>query len=100
MLTAHVQLSNNKMNNFDLKKYLAENPLLKEENLEENQPAPAKPSPGRDTETMPGTKPTTPKRRTLTPPKETPETRPKAMTENEDELVQKIVAKYKELKKQ
>ena len=98
MLTAHAQLSNNKMNNFDLKKYLAENPLLKEENLEENQPAPAQPK--HDTETVPGTKPTTPKRRTLTPPKETPETRPKAMAENEDELVQKIVAKYKELKKQ
>jgi hypothetical protein len=85
------------MSNFDLKKYLVENPLLKEENLEENQPAPAQPKP--DTETVPGTKPTTPKRRTLTPPKEAPETRPKAVKEGDDEIVQKIVAKYKELKK-
>jgi hypothetical protein len=85
------------MAKFDLKKYLAENPLLKDENLEENQPAPAKPE--RGTETAPGTKPTTPKRRTLTPPKEAPETRPKAMNENEEEIVNQIVKKYFELKK-
>lgn len=87
----------NNMKNFDLKKYLAKNPLLQEENLEENQPAPAKPD--KDTETLPGTKPTTPKRRTLTPPKEAPETRPKAkMNENDEEIINKIVKKYFELK--
>lgn len=73
--------------------------ILSKYNLKETQPAPAQPKP--DTETIPGTKPTTPKRRTLTPPdpNKVPETRPKAVKEGDDEIVQKIVAKYKELKK-
>lgn len=43
--------------------------------------------------------PRKPRRRTLTPPKEAPNTRPKASTnENEDELINKIAQKYKKLK--
>ena len=38
MLTAHVQLSNNKMNNFDLKKYLAENPLFQTNEIRAKSP--------------------------------------------------------------
>ena len=44
--------------------------------------------------------PKKPKRRTLTPPKVAPQTRPKASTnENEEELLNKITQKYRSLKK-
>ena len=65
--------------------------------LLENQPAPSKPEPGiaePDTDT-----PTKPRRRTLKPPKEAPNTRPKSSTnENEEELLNKIAKKYQSLK--
>ncbi len=44
--------------------------------------------------------PSTPKRRTLAPPKESPNTKPKAlMKENEKELVNKIAQRFKKLSK-
>lgn len=75
------------------------NPLTKKI-VKENQPAPAKPKtePGI---TEPGTKePTKPKRRTLTPPTEAPDTKPKAkVNESEKELINKIAARFKHLQK-
>lgn len=60
----------------------------------------------KSTETAPTVKPgtkekeTTPKRRTLAPPKESPNTKPKAlMKENEKELVNKIAQRFKKLSK-
>ena len=70
--------------------------------LIENQPAttPSKPKtePGI---AEPGTKePTKPKRRTLTPPTEAPDTKPKAkVNESEKELINKIAARFKHLQK-
>jgi hypothetical protein len=55
-------------------------------------------------ETKPIVKPTTkpeikPKRRTLSPPKEAPNTRPKAIAENEKAIVNKISNRFKNLSK-
>jgi hypothetical protein len=69
------------------------NKLIKETILEKyGSPAPSKPAPSREPGIAePDTKPQ-PKRRTLTPPKEAPATKPKA--ESKD-IINKIVKRYK-----
>jgi hypothetical protein len=63
---------------------------------EKNQPAIAPSKPGTKEKEETETKP--PKRRTLTPPSESPNTRPKAlMKEEEKELVNKIAQRFKDL---
>ena len=65
---------------------------------QKSKPAPAKPSVEPDV-MEPGTKPDVkPKRRTLQPPKESPDTKPKAsLSEDEQKIVDKITARFKEL---
>ena len=63
---------------------------------EKNQPAIAPSKPGTKEKEETETKP--PKRRTLTPPSESPNTRPKAlMKEDEKKLVNKIAQRFKDL---
>jgi hypothetical protein len=63
---------------------------------EKNQPAIAPSKPGTKEKEETETKP--PKRRTLAPPSESPNTRPKAlMKEEEKELVNKIAQRFKKL---
>ncbi len=64
--------------------------------LSENQPMIAPTKPGTKEKEETETKP--PKRRSLTPPEESPNTRPKAlMKEEEKELVDKIAKRFKNL---
>ena len=66
--------------------------------IDENQPSPSK-SPKPDVLEPDTDTPSRPeRRRTLTPPKEAPKTRPKATNENEEELLNKIATKYRSLK--
>jgi hypothetical protein len=76
--------------------------MVKEEirkTLKMNSPS-TKPSPSREPVTIPGKPPVEPKRRTLTPPNPNivPERKPKAVRENEMDVIKKIVQKYKKLK--
>jgi hypothetical protein len=65
--------------------------------LAENQPAPARKTPGRETETIPdrGTEEEKKRRRIGNP---NVEPRPKAMNENEQEIIKQIVARFKSKK--
>jgi hypothetical protein len=65
--------------------------------LAENQPAPARETPGRETETIPdrGTEEEKKRRRIGNP---NVEPRPKAMNENEQEIIKQIVARFKSKK--
>jgi hypothetical protein len=64
--------------------------------LSENQPTIAPSKPGTKEKEETETKP--PKRRSLTPPEESPNTKPKAlMKEEEKELVKKIAQRFKKL---
>lgn len=83
----------------------ANNALLKYEKLglNENQPSPQRVSPDRETITKPetDTPERKPKRRTLTPPTESPNTRPKAesvIKENDKQIANKIADRFKKLK--
>ena len=71
--------------------------------VNENQLQPSKPSrPSPEPDVMePGTKePVKPKRRTLAPPTEAPDTKPKAsMKENEKQIADKIAQRFKKLSK-
>lgn len=72
--------------------------------VNENQPQPSKPTtrPTVEPDVMePGTKePVKPKRRTLAPPTEAPDTKPKAsMKENEKQIADKIAQRFKKLSK-
>lgn len=72
--------------------------IIKEvQKIMENNPKPStKPEPGI---LEPGTKPTPkPKRRTLDPPETAPNTKPKAIKENEKQLIKKIALRFKQLK--
>lgn len=86
--------NNNKMTKEDLKNYIRE--ALKKR-LSENQPAPSRETPERGTETIPdrGTEEEK-KRRQIGNPNVSP--RPKAMNETEQEMVKRIVARYKSKK--
>jgi hypothetical protein len=65
--------------------------------LSENQPMIAPTKPGTKEKEETETKP--PRRRSLTPPEESPNTRPKAlMKEEEKELINKIADRFKKLK--
>jgi hypothetical protein len=65
--------------------------------LAENQPAPSRENPGRETETIPdrGTEEEK-KRRRIGNPDVSP--KPKAMNENEQEIIKQIVARFKSKK--
>lgn len=76
--------------------------LVKEAILESN-PQPQRVSPDRETITKPetDTPERKPKRRTLTPPTEAPNTKPKAegvIKENEQDITNKIVQRFNKLK--
>jgi hypothetical protein len=88
------QTTDNKMTKEDLKNYIRE--ALKKR-LSENQPAPSRETPERGTETIPdrGTEEEK-KRRRIGNPNVDP--KPKAMNETEQEMVKRIVARYKSKK--
>ena len=88
------QAKSNTMTKEDLKNYIRE--TLKK-HLAENQPAPSRETPERGTETIPdrGTEEEK-KRRRIGNPNVDP--KPKAMNENEQELIKQIVARYKSKK--
>lgn len=81
--------------------FYANNALLKYEKmgLKENQPAPQRQSPDRETITKPetDTPDIKPRRRTLTPPTESPNTKPKAEGV-EKELASKMASRFNKLK--
>ncbi len=84
------------MNKLKLKKLIQEE-ILKL--ISENQPLTYPNQPGTKEKEETDTKPK-PKRRTLAPPSESPDTRPKAlMKEEEKELVDKIAQRFKKLNK-
>jgi hypothetical protein len=76
--------------------------LLKYEKmgLKENQPAPQRQAPDREVIEKPetDTPERKPRRRTLTPPTEAPNTRPKAIKENDKQIANKIADRFKKLK--
>jgi hypothetical protein len=84
----------NTMTKEDLKNYIRE--TLKKR-LAENQPAPSRETPGRETETIPdrGTEEEKKRRRIGNP---NVEPKPKAMNENEQEIIKQIVARFKSKK--
>jgi hypothetical protein len=88
------QAKSNTMTKEDLKNYIRE--ALKKR-LAENQPSPARETPGRETETIPdkGTEEEKKRRRIGNP---NVEPKPKAMNENEQELIKQIVARFKSKK--
>lgn len=83
------------------KKYLEDKIKELEGNLQENQPSPQRQSPDREVIEKPetDTPERKPKRRTLTPPTESPSTRPKAEGV-EKNIANKIADRFKKLKKQ
>jgi len=88
------QAKSNPMTKEDLKNYIRE--ALKKR-LAENQPAPSRETPGRETETIPdrGTEEEKKRRRIGNP---NVEPKPKAMNENEQEIIKQIVARFKSKK--
>jgi hypothetical protein len=93
-LARRKQSKPNTMTKEDLKNYIRE--TLKKR-LAENQPAPSRETPGRETETIPdrGTEEEK-KRRRIGNPNVDP--KPKAMNENEQEIIKQIVARFKSKK--
>jgi hypothetical protein len=91
---ALIKKCKNKMTKEGLKNYIRE--TLKKR-LAENQPAPSRENPGRETETIPdrGTEEEK-KRRRIGNPDVSP--KPKAMNENEQEIIKQIVARFKSKK--
>jgi hypothetical protein len=88
------QAKSNTMTKEDLKNYIRE--ALKKR-LAENQPAPSRETPGRETETIPDrdTEEEKKRRRIGNP---NVEPKPKAMNENEQEIIKQIVARFKSKK--
>jgi hypothetical protein len=86
--------TNNKMTREDLKKYIRE---AIQKRLMENQPAPSRETEPGETETIPdrGTEEEKKRRRIGNP---NVEPKPKAMNENEQEIIKRIVARFKSKK--
>jgi hypothetical protein len=90
---ALIKKCKNKMTKEGLKNYIRE--TLKKR-LAENQPAPSRENPGRETETIPDRGTEEEKRRRIGNPDVSP--KPKAMNENEQEIIKQIVARFKSKK--